>query len=921
MAENERKTYRIRTAVGNEAPASINVNLTQTYDVVDVLSLELNQKNFYKMPAAGYGVILGRVIANGGFGIPNAKVSVFIPYDSNLLFEENNFLYRFGSPASKDSEGIRYNLLPRRVDDDCHQDVGTMPEKEYLLDNKDLIQVFDKYYKYTAVTNEAGDYFIYGVPVGTQTVHVDLDLSDIGVLSQRPRDMIYKGYNINQFESPNKFKKDKNLNSLAPIFTQDKVVTVYSFWGDTSEDPTVGTLTRCDISIDYKFEPTCVFMGSIVSDTGNRAISQRCVPDDEIGKMSELVTGEGKIEMIRKTFDGKVEEFSVKGNNLIDGDGVWCYQIPMNLDYVVTDEFGNMVPTDNPEKGIATRTRDRFRISMNETENDETARKRARFLVPNNPKLTEDYPDFKKSHKADYEFGTFTKEESYRDLFWNKVYTVKSYIPRLQKAKAMRRRVHTGIKNVNHAGANNPFPFNNLFIRLTFLYRFLCVLLKRFCVLGLWVNNVLGVLGYALYYLARFNIFLEKIVLFGSDENYGYILNPIGKIIKKISQYFDEAELPVLGHPLQYIAKLLLNAVEHLNVKLDNFCDDGNFTNQPYYLGTIKRYKDLFTDPDKKVELPDIGYSFPEDTMITNWIGNGNVKLLFNCIENQLVQDQECTSFNFNNDWVNGVLYAPMWYRKVRSKKRILFNLIPIKAKDKWCNGEAEVPTVFNKLSLCQTCAQRRAIANDGLSLLPLENDIINRPYSSPTNFNKDSVCYGYKCHKKTVSFITINKGLIIPKETILGENVYYYKAVEYDESHLMSQEKPDEKGDVKMLFATDIVLLGSLNECDSDGVPQFFKTLESTTYNMPPDLLLMDYESNVEKLKYEPKYTDSDTSEDETEIGIGDEGLENILEDFNDIASIDNISNVYTDKTGADWGNYGRDQVVNPSDNTSIIY
>ena len=41
-----------------------------------------------------------------------------------------------------------------------------------------------KYYKYTTRTNEAGDYMIFGVPVGSQTIHVDIDLSDIGILSQ-----------------------------------------------------------------------------------------------------------------------------------------------------------------------------------------------------------------------------------------------------------------------------------------------------------------------------------------------------------------------------------------------------------------------------------------------------------------------------------------------------------------------------------------------------------------------------------------------------------------------------------------------------------------------------------------------------------------------------------------------------------------
>ena len=901
MAEN-RKSYRIRTGVGNEAPSIININLTQTYDIVDVLSLEIKQKNFYKMPASGYGVIIGRVIANGGFGVPNAKVSVFIPYDRSSLVEDEYSLYHYTTPLSKNGDGIRYNLLPRHLDKECHQGVGSMYEKEYLLDNKDLIHVFDKYYKYTTVTNDGGDYMIYGVPVGTQTVHVDLDLSDIGVLSQRPRDMIYKGFGVDMFDSPNKFKKGKNLNNLPQIYSQDNVVNVYPFWGDTTVDETNGVITRCDINIDYTFEPTCVFMGSIVSDTGNRAISQRCVPDDEIGKMSDLIAGEGKIEMIRKTFDGKVEEFSIKSNNLIDGDGVWCYQIPMNLDYVMTDEFGNMVPTDDPSKGIPTRARVRFRISMNETETDDTARKRARFLVPNNPKLNNHYPDFNKTHEADYEFGTFTKDESYRDLFWNKVYTVKSYIPRLQKAKALRRRVHTGIKNVNHAGANNPFPFNNLFIRLTFTYRFLCTLITMFCVTVYALNSVLGILAVINYYLGKF---FAKL---------GSINDGFGKLIFDVLLGF----MPTISDILAY---LLLNSAENMIIKLPNFCDDGNFEQAVYtpmwcitdwfcmtdILQKINSHSDdEYTPIHVYNESLGIDYQFPSNPNVQY---DSNLSRLFNCVENQLAQDQECTSFNFSNDWVNGVLYAPLWYRKVRKKKKIFFNLISVPDVDRWCSGAntkyASTNTV-NNLSLCQTCAQKRDIENK-VKIKPLSYENITLATSvSPSPVN-ESTCYGYKCHKKVVSFINLRKGLIMPVETSRGDTVYYYKSVEYDDQNLYSEDGKT-LGDIKTLFATDIVLLGSLNDCDAEGIPQFFKRLESTTYNMPPDLVQIDYDSKESDLEFEPKPTDKSLLKSMVDMNFGDLGLADIDDEL-----LENVKpeSVYTDKTGADWGNYGGDQVT----------
>ena len=884
MGEN-RKSYRIRTVVGKDAPVSVNVNLNQTYDVVDVLSLEIEDKNFYKMPSAGYGVIVGRVIANGGFGIPNAKVSVFIPYETNLVDEEKNSLYMYSSPASKDSDGVRYNLLPRRLEAVCHQDVGTMYEKEYLLDNNDLIQIFDKYYKYTAVTNASGDYFIYGVPVGSQTIHVDIDLSDIGVLSQRPRDMIYKGYNINQFENPNKFKKDKNLNSLAQIYSQDKVVMVYPFWGDTSVDPTNGTITRCDIDIDYKFEPTCVFLGSIISDTGSRAISQRCVPADEMGKMANLVTGEGKIEMIRKTFDGKVEQFSIKGNNLIDGDGVWCYQIPMNLDYVVTDEFGNMVPTDDPNKGIPTRTRVRFRISMNETETDDTARKRARFLVPNNPKLNEDYPDFYQYHEADYEFGTFTKEESYRDMFWNKVYTVKSYIPRLQKAKSLRRNTFTGIKTVNHAGNNNPFPYNNLSVKLTFTYRFLCMLITTFCRLVYFVNTVLG-------------------------ESVGKALFNIAKLCFTIGDW-SLCKCDWCAKPLARTAASLLKLIAKMLIKLNNICDDGNFDN-PVYI-PIGGWLGKYVSGEETLDEHTCGIHtvFPDST--TNIVTD--LSRLFNCIENQLAQDQECTSFNFTNDWVNGVLYAPMWYRQIKNKKKIFFGVFTRKAKDRWCNGDnintsmtMSSQYLNNQLALCQTCAQKRSVTD--LKINPIIKNLpnINAQNFTVSNLNEDN-CWGYKCHKKAVSFITLDKGLIIQKETKLKENVYYYKAVEYDDKNLY-QNISAFKGDVKILFATDIVLLGSLNEYDVEGIPQFFKRLESTTYNMPSDLVMMDYYSNSENIKFEERAgSDSETNEATKKMKIGYSPLADVEDEIDESDSV-NPDYVYTDTTGADWGNFGKDQV-----------
>ena len=41
----------------------------------------------------------------------------------------------------------------------------------------------------------------------------------------------------------------------------------------------------------------------------------------------------------------KKELTKVRIGQLIDTDGTWAYQVPMNLDYRVTDEYGDLVPS------------------------------------------------------------------------------------------------------------------------------------------------------------------------------------------------------------------------------------------------------------------------------------------------------------------------------------------------------------------------------------------------------------------------------------------------------------------------------------------------------------------------------------------------------------------------------------------------
>ena len=55
-----------------------------------------------------------RVNANGAVGIPNAKISIFIPVtDDDKLSAEIRAIYPYENPRDKNVNGKRYNLLPR----------------------------------------------------------------------------------------------------------------------------------------------------------------------------------------------------------------------------------------------------------------------------------------------------------------------------------------------------------------------------------------------------------------------------------------------------------------------------------------------------------------------------------------------------------------------------------------------------------------------------------------------------------------------------------------------------------------------------------------------------------------------------------------------------------------------------------------
>jgi hypothetical protein len=255
----------------------IKVRLENENDTFEILTLRIDTKEAYQDFNADYGVLVGRVTANGGVGIPNAKISIFLPLEEEDEDDGDIVgIYPYKTPRDKNAEGKRYNLLPRvsLIDPNTgevkpKQPFGSFPIKPEIVTNPNFLKVYKKYYKYTAVTNEFGDYMIFGVPVGTQTVHMSVDITDIGKYSMTPAAMVTNlGYSPNLFiEDRTRIKPSTDLDDLPNIETQEISVDVIPFWGD-KETFDIG-ITRQDFRIRAELVNTFVIFGSVYTDPFN----------------------------------------------------------------------------------------------------------------------------------------------------------------------------------------------------------------------------------------------------------------------------------------------------------------------------------------------------------------------------------------------------------------------------------------------------------------------------------------------------------------------------------------------------------------------------------------------------------------------------------------------------------------------------
>ena len=713
---------RIRTSPnGNDN--YIKVNIEQNFDFIEILSLSLSQQDAYRRFCSDYGVVVGRVNVNGGFGVPNAKVSIFIPIDEiDKKDPLISGLYPYQSITDKNSDGVRYNLLglEPETNNDCFTPVGTFPTKRQVLDNEVMANIYCKYYKFTTTTNHAGDFMLFGVPIGTYTLHIDADLSDIGIISQRPYDMMNQGSSEKLFYSTTKFKGGTDLNKLIQVKSTNVGVNVQPFWGDT-DNCQIG-ITRADVDLNYTVQPYAIFMGSIFGDQHKHSVNYRCRPRPKLGELCQQIVASGSINMIRKTPDGTIEQFDVDGGRLIDDNGTWAYLVPMNLDNLITDEYGDLVPTSDPNIGIPTRAKVRFKIAMDETGGEGRLRTRANYLVPNNPQSVQE---------IDYNFDETTKDVSFKDLYWNKIYTVSNFIPRYQSDTNVSPNPHsramTAIKNVDAcAGTATPFPYNRVNTSDNPLYTIFCIFITIFAFIVNLINQMISILNAILNGLSQKCVPCITLKCHNSDGDDIYFAPGCNKKCG-----VQRAE-----------------SIQGITVS----------------------------------KSPSNGSCSDKVTDSCGWE---------QCQSFELAKTLGLFQFDFYNDWVNGSLYS---YLLKYKKKR--------KGRERFCEYD------------CSNFASDPNYSGvDGNNNGVPDNDCYNHMFLD--------TCYPNQGNDAQDAYYVEQphtEGLI---KKYRGE--FYYAST----LHLAD----------KKLFATDIICLGSVFQCDWQSFPNLQPYLISTTYKLPPDV------------------------------------------------------------------------------------
>jgi hypothetical protein len=170
-------------------------------------------------------------------------------------------------------------------------------------------------------------------------------------------------------------------------------------------------------------------MGSMVSTDDRKKVGRKrnnkCKVKSKAGQLCQMTTGPGQIQAIRQSVYSDdngiplLEEFNFDNDGkVIDSDGTWVLEVPMNLDYVYTDELGNQKVSNNPDIGVPTKGKYRFKVKWQQPASLTEQTRRAYFLVPN----VREYGWTGSDGDPNYNIGTTNNDKRKQNLLASSYY-------------------------------------------------------------------------------------------------------------------------------------------------------------------------------------------------------------------------------------------------------------------------------------------------------------------------------------------------------------------------------------------------------------------------------------------------------------------------------------------------------------------
>jgi hypothetical protein len=373
----------MRIPININGGENVCFTLDQDFENLEILSLSVSTYDVYKQMTSDFGVVVGRVSVNGGFGVQNAKISLFLPLSADDELRSDIIqLYPFKAVTDTLPNGVRYNIFPRvKQSNISHQPIGIFPDVTDLTYYPTYLEIYEKYYTYTTTTNDSGDYILFGVPLGSQAIHMDFDLFDTKSFYITADDMITEvntssaisaqlSTGLTQAINPDfilttggtyEVLLNANIDSMPNIFTANNFINVIPFWGDSTSQ-NIG-LTRCDFNINYKYTPTAILFGSFIEESpwsppigdwvSNNVYKMSRTDAVDVLAVHNPATNL-KVIAYKLLSAYNAERYGIyTALPSADGstNGVFMLSLPMYEDYYVTDEFGQLVSAGTNSDG------------------------------------------------------------------------------------------------------------------------------------------------------------------------------------------------------------------------------------------------------------------------------------------------------------------------------------------------------------------------------------------------------------------------------------------------------------------------------------------------------------------------------------------------------------------------------------------